>query len=81
MLISTSLGEDTAPIIGKIQHRRISAAEFLMRAWKQVRLNQLQGLKFHYNGVINGLWLLSPNYQSIQELETLIKEKENEMDS
>lgn len=46
------------------------------KAWETIAKNELNNLKFHYNGVIAGKWGLSPKYESITELEQLIKEKE-----
>ena len=37
----------------------------------------LNNMKFHYNGVITGKWSLSPIYNSLEELENLIKDYEN----
>ncbi len=48
-------------------------------AWSTIRKNEVNNLKFHYNGVVSGKWTLSPIYDSLEELENLIKEKESKL--
>jgi hypothetical protein len=52
----------------------------MMTGWQNaIKRNELSSLRFYYNGVIAGKWTLSPIYDSIEELENLIKEKESNL--
>lgn len=69
------------PVITGIREKpsQMTVGELWNTAWSTIRKNELNNLKFHYNGVVSGKWSLSPKYDSIESLENLIREKESKL--
>lgn len=51
----------------------MTTGELLTKAHHRAKEIELNNLKFHYNGVKQGKWSLSPKYDNLEELERRIK--------
>lgn len=70
-------GNDPQVFIGVGEPNEVISGIWWNNIQKDMRNNARGNLVFHYNGVVEGKWGLSPKYESIDELKGLIAKYDN----